>query len=138
MNLQDYTLNSVKKFSFEGNEVNAKCVKVYDGDSITVIFSIFNLPHMQYNIRLYNIDTAEIRSKNEEEKIKALEAKKIVSDLILNKVIKLKLKEFDKYGRILAEVYCDGINCDISSYLYDKKLGYRYDGGSKDKQFFKK
>jgi endonuclease YncB( thermonuclease family) len=37
----------------------------------------------------------------------------------------------DKYGRILASVFCD--HRDLAKLLLEKKLAKKYDGGKKEK-----
>lgn len=125
------TYNSVPHFSFKGQEVTAKCVKVYDGDSITVIFKIFDLPFMQYSIRINGIDTAEIRTNNPDEKKFAYETREYVESLIMNKIIRLQLGDFDKYGRLLAKVFIDGYEDDLATMLLNNKYAYAYGGGTK-------
>jgi len=133
MSLQALQYEDVPKFSFSGIKCNAKCVKVYDGDTITVIMKLLGLPAMRYSIRLSNLDTAELKSDNEIEKLFAEHTQKVCSDMLLGKMIKLDLGKFDKYGRILAKVYCDtlGINVDVSTHLIQNHMGYIYGGGKK-------
>ncbi len=110
---------------------NGYVVKVYDGDTITIVSKLpFNeSPLYKWSVRLYGIDCPEIKGKNEEEKEIAQIAKKEVEKLCLNKNIKLENVNLDKYGRILANVLIDDIN--ISNFLINKKLAVSYDGGTK-------
>lgn len=106
-------------------------IKNYDGDTIT-----FNIPGVHalignhIKIRLKDIETAEIESKNKCEKQKALEAKKAVAKL-LKKAKRIDLLNIDrgKYFRIVADVRFDGQ--DLSKILIKKKLAYLYDGKKK-------
>jgi Staphylococcal nuclease homologue. len=99
-------------------EVWAKIVDVYDGDTFYAIFEMPQEPLRKYIIRLTNgansyfIDAPEIISKNHNETTQAYACKKIVEDMILHKIVRLKLYGNDVYGRILADVY---INDDESS-----------------------
>ena len=82
-------------------------IKVYDGDTITVASK---LPYKEsllyrFSIRLKGIDSAEIKSKNANEKEHAKLARDALSDLILHKKITLRNIGTEKYGRILADVY---------------------------------
>jgi endonuclease YncB( thermonuclease family) len=47
----------------------------------------------------------------------------------MNKTITLKNVSLEKYGRILADVYCDGIH--INQWMLDNKFALPYDGGTK-------
>ena len=55
------TNKNTPKFTLEGDRP-CKCVKVYDGYTITVVFQPFpDTPFYKYNIRLNGIDTPELR-----------------------------------------------------------------------------
>ena len=94
------------KWSFQGLSVNAKCVKVYDGDTATFVF----IPHSggkprSFSCRLVGYNSAELKSKDPNEKAIAIASRDYLTSLILNKIVELKLGSFDKYGRILVDVY---------------------------------
>ena len=97
-----------------------KCsvVSVYDGDTITIAS------------RIYGIDCPEMKSRDEKEKEIALIAKKTIEDEILHKKIILKNLKYDKYGRLLANVFYK--NVDISQMMIDKKLAVPYFGKKKE------
>lgn len=116
------------KWSFDGMTVNAKCVKVYDGDTATFAFApYYNGSPRTFSCRFIGYNSAEIRTKNTEEKQKAIAARDYLSDLILNKIVKLELGSFDKYGRILVQVYLiDGLN--VNSEMLKRGYGFPYDG----------
>lgn len=120
--------NNSVLFSLKDKKYTAYCISVYDGDSITVIFW-FNKKYYKFKIRMLGYDTPEIRTKNEEEKKYALEAKKALEDKILDKLITIDCGDFDKYGRLLATVYIDGTN--INEYMVNEKYGYPYTGKTK-------
>lgn len=65
LNLIDYT--KIEKFSLNNMIFDAKVIKVYDGDTITVVFN-YNNKYYKWNCRLNGIDTPEIKSNNEDEK----------------------------------------------------------------------
>jgi len=68
-------------------------------------------------------------SKNSEEREMAELAKKYIQDRIEYKFVELQNVKLDKYGRLLAEVFCNGDN--INQELIDKHLAVEYDGGTK-------
>ena len=110
---------------------NVKYISNYDGDTIN-----FDLGENLQNIfryiplRLYGIDTPEIKTKNIEEKIKAQCAKDFVkNELINSQEINLINCKKDKYFRINCSVIYDGKN--LTEILLKNNLGYQYYGGHK-------
>ena len=101
------------KFTLKGYKTYAKCVYVYDGDTVHIVFK---QPHstecFKWVIRINGIDTPEMKGKDitEEEKIAAKNARDYVSNLVLNKFVRLENICNEKYGRILADVYIGDIN----------------------------
>jgi endonuclease YncB( thermonuclease family) len=152
------------KFDLEGIKGDFYVDSVYDGDTITILIpvrlSIFNMGSSntidinsnnnptgeiilnKVRVRLYGIDTPELKPKknipNREEHIqKANDAKKFLSDLILNKIIKVSFLSNDKYGRPLTKIYTK-INSEeicINDLMITKNYAKKYDGGTKDTNF---
>ena len=132
--------NSVKLHQYNLNEVtkltpiikkDAFVIKVYDGDTITIIYENESDKKVyKGSVRLRGIDTPELRTKNKNEKEIALEAKKEMVELVYKRYIKLKNIDYDKYGRILADIYVKNIN--ISEYMVNKRFAVKYDGGTKN------
>lgn len=113
-----------------------RCVKFdhnYDGDTITV--QIPNVPPIigkNISVRVYGIDTPEMKGKLPCEKDRAKEARDLVHSLLSQaKHIELRQVQRDKYFRILAEVVADGVS--LREKLLERKLAYPYGGGTKDK-----
>ena len=123
------TLKNTKVFGFKDFTVDAKVVKVYDGDTCTCVFDTFNMGLYRHQIRLNGIDTAEIKSKDADVKALALRTRDFVADLILNKIVQLTCEGSDKYGRILGIIRIDGV-C-VNDLLIEKKMALPYDGGTK-------
>jgi micrococcal nuclease len=107
------------------------CIKVYDGDTITIACKLpyKNSPLYRFSVRLRDIDTPEMRGKTEKEKQDAKKAQQVLSNLVLNKQVFLKNVDVEKYGRILAHVYVDNIN--LSTFMLNSKLAVPYDGKKK-------
>lgn len=141
------------EFSLYGISTLGRLVDIIDGDSLCIILPVFN-NFYKYNVRLNGIDTCEMRSKHQENKTLAIRArdallelvteKKYTTELtkhniqeILNKtVITLFVEclDFDKYGRLLANVYFDSPitgKIQLSEYLLQNKLAYQYTGKTK-------
>ncbi|MFH1561744.1 MAG: thermonuclease family protein [Patescibacteria group bacterium] len=85
--------------------------EVYDGDT----FSLTN----NQSIRLSNIEAPEL------EFCGGQEAKQALSDLVLNKNLKLEIINHDQYGRLVALVYVDKIL--VNQQMVKQGLA-RYDG----------
>ena len=107
-----------------------KVVKVYDGDTITVASRLHeNSPVYRFQVRLAGIDCPEMKTQNETEKQCAKLAKQLIIDSCLNQIVELRDVELEKYGRILAKVYC-GTVC-LNNLLCEHHLAVAYDGGTK-------
>jgi len=111
--LEKCTYKNTERFSFDGLTYNAKCVKVYDGDTITVACLLFG-KLQKFSVRMLKYDSPEVghRAKSPAEKAWGSVAKEILEKKILNKIITLRCGKFaDGYGvRVLGEVICDGEN----------------------------
>ena len=121
---------NVKKFTLDGIETRAKIIKVYDGDSVHAIFPV----HGEYFVwvcRLARIDSPELSSKDQLEKESAIKSRDKLRLLIFDKNVTIKCGKHDKYGRILVEIYHNGIN--INDRMVELKLAVNYDGGKKQK-----
>lgn len=112
-----------------------RVIKVYDADTITIASKLpyDTSPMYRLSVRLNGIDTPEIKGKgiSEEEKEMAKMARDYVSNLLLNKNIRLENIQTEKYGRILADVYMEDI-C-INELLLKERYAVKYDGGTKIK-----
>ena len=108
-----------------------RCIKVYDGDTITIAAKLpyKHSPIYRFSVRLNGIDTPEIKGKDDDEKKCAELARNALKELIIGKVIQLRNVQTEKYGRILAEVYCDNIN--LNDWMVRERFAVKYDGGTK-------
>lgn len=110
-----------------------KYIKNYDGDTITFdIPGVHELLGKKIGVRVRDIDTAELKTKNPCEKQVARISQKLVENLLKNaKRIDLANIGRDKYFRIDADVLIDGRN--LKDILIQQNLAYSYDGGTKPK-----
>ncbi len=105
------------------------CIRVVDGDTIKVIVDKGFGDYRVENLRVYGIDTPELRPRKgtpEErsiEKIKAKAAKVRVEELVLGRDLIIKTHKTGKFGRWLAEVFLDESTMDAVT-----KLGVVADG----------
>ena len=107
-----------------------KVAKVYDGDTFTIVTKLYSTePVYQFQVRINGIDTAELKGTTDNVKKMSLLAKEKLSEQILNKIVRLENISYDKYGRILADVYINDIH--INKWMIDNHLALSYDGGHK-------
>ena len=87
----------------------------------------------RFSVRLNGIDTPEMKGKgvSDDEKTAAHLAQKFVSDLILNKYVKIQNIKNEKYGRILADVYIGNIH--LNDVLLKERYAVPYFGDTKKK-----
>ena len=132
------TNNKTPMFSLENKIKLCKVVNVYDGDTCKVVFKMNN-QLSRWNIRMTGYDTPEMRppksQANRDEEIKAAkEAKDFLISKIMNKnqLVYIKCGKFDKYGRLLGEIYINkNDKKSINQIMIDEGHGYAYDGGTK-------
>ena len=120
---------SAKQFSFEGVQAPALVTKTYDADSVTLSVTLFGTPII-LKTRLLHVDTPELKTRDLLEKSLGYKAKEFVQDLILNKVVQVKFRENDLYGRPLCDITLDD-GRDLASLLIEQKLAVAYEGGTK-------
>jgi endonuclease YncB( thermonuclease family) len=124
-----YTYDTTNKFSFEGQQFICRVLDVYDGDTITCALPVCGNIY-RFSLRLADIDTCEIKSKNEAVREKAYEAKHFLLNNILHHnnidikfdkhisradtrdilssnicLVNIYCGTFDKYGRLLAWIF---------------------------------
>ena len=79
---------------------------VYDGDTMDICFEYNNNIYRE-SVRIKGYDSPEMRAKDDEEKIKAIQAKVFLQNIIKDKkkIMIAKFDSTDKWGRILADIY---------------------------------
>ena len=119
-----------------GDLAVSNVISIYDGDTFRANLD-GDLPRIfgeNISIRVANVDTPEIRTKCDNEKILARKAKQLtVKKLREAKVIVLKNVQRGKYFRIVADVYLDGVS--LSNLLLEHNFAVKYDGGKKVKNW---
>ena len=112
----------------------SKVTKIVDGDTIDVILDMgFDILYKQ-RVRLYGIDTPESRTRDLEEKKYGLLSKKFLQEH-LKSASKIVIKtykgdETGKFGRILGDVWCDGVS--VNSLMCKQGHAVPYYGQNKD------
>jgi endonuclease YncB( thermonuclease family) len=154
--LSKCNIEDVPEFSLNGIKTKGKVVDIYDGDSCKVIL-LNGITLMRFNCRLKFIDTPEMKpSKNKpnremeiqnaikcrnkllqlttscnvniDDNLTKLQMKKLMR--LNNKVITIKCHEFDKYGRLLVELFVN--DKTANNILVEEGFAKSYDGGTKD------
>jgi endonuclease YncB( thermonuclease family) len=151
--MENYNDTNTPLFSFNGINGMSRVVDITDGDTIKAIIN-FKGDYYKIIIRLNDIDTCETKSKCEENKKLGIDAKKRLYNLITNKqldidvkdmkkfikhefhnncyLIYLKCYDFDKYGRVLGDIFKDeNDTISYSSILVKERLAYIYGGKTK-------
>ena len=129
--------NKTPIFTLEGSFVQGKIVDVYDGDTVKIVLNLsINSNYFRWNCRLSGINTPEIRTKNAKEKEFGLLVRDKLKERIENKILLIKCGEFDKYGRLLVEIYeNNGQLFSINNWLIENNYAKPYDGGTKEEWF---
>lgn len=133
--LNDADISKIKRFSFSGLNTFARVIKVHDADTITIIFE-YNGEIIKYNIRIDGIDAPELHSKKKEEMDLSKKGKSYVSKLILYSIVRVRFKDFDKYGRILGDIFIFDEESheeqNLASILIRGGYVREYEGGKKE------
>ncbi len=87
----------------KGVELNCKVRKVYDGDTVAV-----SCEEGRLTVRVFGIDAPEMGQKPWGEESRAM-----LRQLLPNAAIRLKVKDTDRYGRVVAQIYAHHKQDDI-------------------------
>ena len=151
---------SASPFTLAGQTLPGLIVSCYDGDTLTIVLPVFGHCY-KFTVRIDGIDTPEIKSRDAENKLRAVRARNRVLqlagvtiglDVALTKkevgevlarvqpIVEVECKGFDKYGRLLAvlrpqrghNMGLAGPTCpSFADVLIAEKLGYVYGGATK-------
>ena len=132
----------------------ARVVGVHDGDTMSCILNV-NGSFARFNIRLTGIDSPEMTSRDPALKAAAIQVRDHVISHVTQKtydsrkmphvtrtdiceylckevyMVNLHCGQFDKYGRVLAEVFVPGSSQSINNILIKEGHVNSYDGGHK-------
>lgn len=133
--------NDIALFSLEGQTLVGKIVNVYDGDTCKVVFRLGG-ELLKFNCRMNGYDTPEMRPPKskpgrEKEIVAAKAAKARLIELVMGfgQLVRVKCGKFDKYGRLLTDIYVEGQEKSVNQMLVDEGFGYEYGGGTKNETF---
>ena len=85
---------------------DAQILSVYDGDTVTATVDLgFKVSAIKVKLRLYGVNTPEIRGGTEATKLAARESRDYVKEQILGKRVRMKSLGKGKYGRYLSVLW---------------------------------
>jgi endonuclease YncB( thermonuclease family) len=118
-------------------QVDVNVVSVYDGDTCTIVFRLFNDPEqrlVKFKARLIGVDTAEMKGTDGHVKELAIKARDFIRENTIGKsrVKCIFSKEMDKYGRLLVRLFTSDGVC-LNDELIKMGLAKDYSGGTKEK-----
>lgn len=128
MNITNAT-SDVPFFTLKGLQTKAKVVHVYDGDTIHLVFEFLG-KLFKWHCRIAHVDTPELKTKDTNEKKLGYMVKEKLTEFIGNKVVDINCLDFDKYGRVLAEITCEGVRVD--EWLIQNGYAHKYEGKTKE------
>jgi endonuclease YncB( thermonuclease family) len=108
--------------------VPAKVLRVIDGDTLVVRARVWIGQEIEIKVRLWGVDTPELRGKCESERILARQARDLVAARIADGEVSLHGVQYGKFaGRVLARVETSA-GIDLTTALLDAGLGRPYRG----------
>jgi micrococcal nuclease len=112
---------------------SAEVTRVVDGDTVDAFVDLGFDMHSKQRVRLYGINTPEVRTRDKVEKKAGLAAMARLQEMLReskNKcVIKTRLDRKGKYGRVLGVLYVN--ECDLNTKLVKEGHAKRYYGGTR-------
>ena len=131
MELSNIKYSDICYHSLNGLKTSGKVVRVYDGDTCSIVF--YNESKLvKYRCRLMGINCPEIKCVDNETKEKGINARNYLISLVTDckideniksqkeiqkildtnkKLIEIECFNFDKYGRLLVNIYCSENKC---------------------------
>jgi len=110
-----------------------KIINIYDADTMTVVFDLGFKVKLELRVRLSDIDTPELRTKNLKEKKLGYEARDFVRELCLDKSFEFRTykDKSGKFGRYLCELMLEPTS-SLNDLLIFKGYAKVYSGGKKE------
>jgi len=131
---------TIPYFSFKGKTFYALPCHIYDGDTFSVIFD-YKGELVKYKCRCMGYDTAEMKpSLKDENRLEQKELAHKAKDRLIEllgkhetKLIKIECLDFDKYGRLLINIWNMVDEKSINTIMIEEGHGKPYEGGTKEK-----
>ena len=152
--LKNIKSSDILEFSLNGVKTSGKIVEIYDGDTCKIVL-LNNNVLQKFNCRINGIDTPEMKpplnKPNREIEIKNAyrcrnrliqlsttintdvdsDIKKVSLDTNI-KIVYVECLEFDKYGRLLVNIYEKEKSLSYNDILINEGFAKKYNGGTKD------
>ncbi len=157
--LKNIKSSDIPEFSLNGIKTSGKIVEIYDGDTCKIVLLNNNILQ-KFNCRINGIDTPEMKpplsKPNREIEIKNAyrcrnrltqlctstnismntdidsDVKKVSLDTN-TKIVYVECLEFDKYGRLLVNIYDqESPKISYNDILINEGFAKKYNGGTKD------
>jgi len=111
-------------------QYQAEVIRVVDGDTIDALIDLGFSVWVKKRIRLHGIDAWESRTRDLQEKVKGVQAKDRLIDILNNCGGKFMLKShgIGKFGRCLGEIYIDTSDTSINEMLVNEGHAVKYSG----------
>lgn len=111
-----------------------KVVRIIDGDTVEVVAPVWPSKELSlFKIRLDGIQCPEVSNKakvSKAEQAVGLEAKFLVQQRWLNKMVLVKPRAYEMFGRLLAKLIDEEEIC-INDWLISQHLAVEWDGSAK-------
>lgn len=131
VDIYEIDAEKVEKVPCKDKPIKFKIVKVYDGDTVHVVILLGQEP-LRLSIRISGIDTPELKSKNEKEKLAAQKCKSELESYIYSEDCRLVIRAWDKYGnRVIGDFYIRENGEKISDIMIKRGFGRIYNGKKK-------
>lgn len=125
----------MSEYAFPGFTFRAAALKVVDGDTVDLLIDTGFRTYKTERIRLVGIDTPEMNSRVEADRVLALAAKNKLAELLKIDLIGANLStvtwnllivtsKSDSFGRWLAEIFVDGVS--VNQKLIELGLAEEY------------
>lgn len=112
--------------------VQARVLKVLDGDTFTAEALVWPGHSVRVNIRIRGIDAPEMKSRCEDERVAARRAREALAEIISAGGISISnIGGAKYYGRVLADV-TTGRGEGVAPILLKRALVRNYDGGKRE------
>jgi len=114
------------------NTYDVTLLKIYDGDTVYLTTELWPDNDQFMKLRIYGMDTPEIRTRKACEKAMGYRVKQFLSNYLTGKVLTLSDVKYGKYaGRVIGNLYADGVL--VSKMMIDKGYAVPYFGKKKTK-----
>jgi len=86
----------------------ARVTRVIDGDTFEAAIEMWPEITILTKVRVFGVDTPELKSKDVEESKRAFIARRFTADQVLSMSVELVVHGKDSFGRVLCNVKYDG------------------------------